>query len=293
MNDFVERCSFHVVRRLEKTLPPSATRSVLMPWAAARAASRYFEFPVPVPDCIRGTDPARVTRWQYSPGFYLNHLLHHFPDRLASAEWQSRCRITGLEHWRKARQNGRPVVLAYCHFGPSFLLREWLRAAGLPAAPLVRGSSADRTKAKWLKNRYALLPDVPTAFFWDQLRELSRFLADGNVLLIAIDHESGRQIELPVDGDWMFRMATGAIRLAARHRAELIPCSIIDEGVWRYRIELGRPVGGNDLIGEAHWPAAGKQLLQELLAHFRIQPSQCTKKLVERFRPVAPSAGEE
>jgi hypothetical protein len=67
----------------------------------------------------------------------------------------------------------------------------------------------------------------------------------------------------------------------------LIPCSIIDEGDWRYRIELGRPVAGNDLTGAAHWSAAGKQLLEELLAHFRIQPSQCTKKLADRFRPVA------
>ena len=225
-------------------------------------------------------------------GFYLNHLLHHFPDRLASAEWQSRCRITGLEHWWKARQNGRPVVLAYCHFGPSFLLREWLRG-GLPVAPLVRGSSAERTKAKWLKNRHALLPEVPTAFFWDQLRELSRFLADGNVLLIAIDHEELRVYR--VAGGRRLDVSHGHRRDPARRSSPGGIDPLLDHR--RRRLALShrtRPACRRKRFDRRnHWAAAGKQLLQELLAQFRIQPSQCTKKLVERFRSLVPSAGAE
>ena len=209
-------------------------------------------------------------------------------QRLAAAEWKSRCRIIGLDHWEAARQNKRPVVLAYCHFGPSFLLREWLRAAGLPVAVYVRTLFGERTKAKWLKNRVALLPEVPSAIFRDQLRDLSAFLAAGNVLLIAVDHDSGRQIELPAGGDWTFRMTTGAIRIAARHNAELIPCSIIDEGNWRFCIELGRPIAARHLGEDADLSAAGTLLLQELLAQFRPQPAQCTKKLAERFTPVVP-----
>ena len=293
MNDFVERCCFHALRRAESVMPPSAVRSLLVPWAVARSASRCLELPVPVPDCLRESNPVRVTRWQYSPGFYLNHMLHHFPDRLAEPQWQSRCRIEGLDRWRAARQGRRPVVLAYCHFGPSFLLREWLRAAGLPVAVYVREVIDRRTKAKWLKNRYALMPAVPTAIFRDQLRDVAAFLADGNVLLIAIDHESGRQIELPVGDDWKFRMATGAIRLAAHHQAVLIPCSIIDEGEWRFRLELGRPVPAGDLNGDSEWSDAGQHLLRELLQHFRLRPSQCTKKLAERFLPVVPGGGLE
>ena len=68
-------------------------------------------------------------------------------------------------------------------------------------------------------------------------------------------------------------MATGAIRLAIRHRAELIPCSIIDEGRWRFQIELGRPAPEECLATETELVSAGKHLAR--LNCFRIsEPSR-------------------
>ena len=44
-----------------------------------------------------------------------------------------------------------------------------------------------------------------------------------------------------------FQMATGAMRLAARHGAKLIPCTIIHEGPGRFRIVLGQDVPAEQL----------------------------------------------
>ena len=70
-----------------------------------------------------------------------------------------------------------------------------------------------------------------------------------------------------------------------RHRAELIPCSIIDEGAWRFRIKLGPPVP-NDCLGEnADWFRAGKFLIEAMLADFCAHPDQCSLDLLGRLKP--------
>jgi hypothetical protein len=121
-------------------------------------------------------------------------------------------------------------------------------------------------------------------FFLDQLRQVNEFLAAGNSLLIAIDTNVGKQLSVPVRDGWVFQMATGAIRLAARHQAELIPCSIMDEGPWQFRIQLGRPVPREYLTVEADGMRAGKDLLEELFVHWQTWPEQCSTTLIQRFR---------
>ena len=86
---------------------------------------------------------------------------------------------------------------------------------------------------------------------------------------MAIDAPTGKQMIVPFCDGWDFQMATGAIRFAIRHQAELIPCSIIDEGSWHYRITLGRPVPREHLTPEADWSRAGKRLLGEMLRSFK------------------------
>ena len=117
------------------------------------------------------------------------------------------------------------------------------------------------------------------AFYQDQLREMIAFVAAGNPLLIPIDAPTGKQMIIPFCDGWNFHMATGAVRLAIRQQAELIPCAIIDEGGWYFCIKFGRPVPGEFLSAETDWSRAGKYLLDEMIPVFQAHPEQCRPDL--------------
>jgi lauroyl/myristoyl acyltransferase len=278
---------FPVIRQAERRLPVQSLYRILKPYALGRAALRGLPAAVPLPAGL-GTAKAvpTVRHWRVNP--YLNQILEYFPDRLAEPKWAKRCHIAGLDHLRQARQNRRPVVLAFCHFGPFFLLRSWLRAAGFPVAALVGGKGGSRSPLRRQKDRVSIFSEIPTAFHLDQLRAADEFLAAGHLLMVAIDTATGRQISVPAGGGWTFQMATGALRLAIRHRAELIPFSMVDEGRWRFQIELGRPVPAECLVSEDDLVPAGKHLLDELLPRFRNHPELCSNQLIQSFHPPLP-----
>jgi lauroyl/myristoyl acyltransferase len=293
IKDAVGCVFFHLIRRLERVLSPRRYYSLLQPFFGVRAVFNTIlkkpGFAEPRPDFLRVTAAAQAARRERL-GDYLNHIIEFFPERLAGEKWLSRCRFEGLERLQRARQNGRPVVLAFCHFGPYYLLRFWLRAAGIPAATLVRGKSGERLRVMRLKDRLSPFPEIFTAFYQDQLRELAEFIAAGNVLLVSIDAPAGRQLNLPVCEGWTFQMATGAIRLASRHQAELLPCSIIDEGCWRFCLHIGQPIprellAPDSLTSEAGWSRAGKYLLDELTPSLRSRPEQCRLDFIRRLKP--------
>ena len=261
---------FFSVRWLERRLPVRNLYRVLRTHAFVRAALKG----IPASLHLAGPGAAKSARAMREERMerYLNQILEYLPDRLAEPKWMGNCRIAGLERLQQARQNGRPVVLAFRHFGPYFLFRPWLRAAGFPVATLIKGKPGSRSRLRRCEDRVSPFPGIPTSFRLDQLLAADKFLAAGNVLLVAIDFATGKQMDVPVGGGRTFRMATGAVRLAIRHRAELIPCSIIDEGRWRFQIELGRPAPAECLASEADLVPAGKHLLGELLSHFGDRP---------------------
>jgi lauroyl/myristoyl acyltransferase len=287
---------FSSIRRAERHLPANFFYSLLKVFALTRAAlNTAFKNPrpcAPLPDCLHTVWTARTARIKRMNG-YVNHFVQYFQDRLAGAKWSGRCRVTGLDRLQQARASGRPVVLAFCHFGPFFLLRIWLRAAGIPAIIVAGGKSESRSKLMQRLAGFTLFAEVPTVFHLDQLRKAAGFLAAGNPLLIAIDDPAGKQMELPFCEGWTFRMATGAVRLAIRHQAELIPCSIIDEGRWHFHIELGRPVPREFLTAESDWSRAGKHLLDEMIPHFQAHPEQCGRNLIICLKKNSASAASQ
>ncbi len=133
---------FFCVRRLEHRLSPAALWTLVSPVAAGRTAlNLLFRKPRPaarLPEFLHGWAGVPAIRGQRRAD-YLNRLLENFPDRLADEKWRGRCRIDGLEHWHAAQAAGRPVVLAFFHFGPIFLMGYWLRAFGLPVAAFSGG----------------------------------------------------------------------------------------------------------------------------------------------------------
>jgi lauroyl/myristoyl acyltransferase len=287
-NSFKNACGllfFFLIRGLERALPVRGLYLLLKPYAFTRAwLNNVFKSPLamPLPDFFNVARTRRAARQARMNG-YLNRPLLFFPKRLAAAKWKNHCRIEGLAHWERAKQDRRPVVLAYFHWNNYFLLRTWPRALGIPVTSLEGGESKNRSWLKKLRDRMQLFPEIQVVFQLDQLRAAAEFLAAGNVLMVALDRAAGKQVSVPFCDGWNFQMATGAIRLAARHQAELIPACIIDEGGWRFRIELGRPVPAELLAAEDGWSRAGKYLLDEMRPHFQSHPEQCSKKMLERL----------
>jgi len=280
---------FFSVRWLERRLSVQGLYRVLRPHAFVRAALK--KVPATPPAGPGAEKPVRAIR-EGRMKFYLNQALEYFPERLAEPKWMSGCRITGLDRLQQARQNGRPVVLAFRHCGPYFLLRPWLRAAGIPVAGLIGGKSENRSRLRRREDQVSPFPGVPSVFHRDRLRAADEFLAAGNPLLVAIDYMAGKQMDVPIGDGRTFQMATGAVRLAIRHRAELIPCSIIDGGLWRFQIELGRPVPADYLATETDLLPAGKHLLNELLPPFQNHSGQCPDQLISCSQPSPPAFPE-
>jgi len=58
---------------------------------------------------------------------------------------------------------------------------------------------------------------------------------------------------------------------------------MMDEGQWRFRLDLGEPIPRVCLAGGTDWARAGEHLLRQLLPHIRRHPEQCLS-LFTRFR---------
>jgi hypothetical protein len=283
---------FRIIRMLECKLSVQNLYRFLLPFAFVRAlvntAFKNCRPCVPLPECLEAAWSAPLNRRQRMNG-YLNDLVDYFPDRLAKPKWQERCRSTGLEYVQQARQNGRPIVLVFVHFGAFGLIRTWLRSVGIPAAAFVGGRSENRRKIKRHLDKYFPDPDIPTTFCPDQLREMVAFLGAGNPLCIAMDvgKSDDKKIEVPFCDGWNFQMNTGAVRLASRQQAALVPATLIDEGGWHFRLELGRPVPEEFLADETGWPRAGKFLLDEMMPHWLAHPEQCKSDFILCLKKIA------
>ena len=217
----------------------AASIGLSRPSLLARAATEQIES---LPAVFRGSGSTRTLR-QARLNYFLSRILEFFPDRLATAKWRGRFKTTGLHHLEDARKRKHRVVLVCFHFGTYKLIPFWLRALGVPVIALIGGKSADRSRVKWMKDQLSPFPGMPTVLcIGDQLRKTVEHLSAGQVLLVAADRETNKQIDVRIDEQWSFSMATGAMRLAAHCNAELIPCSMRDEGRWNFRLEIGPPI---------------------------------------------------
>ena len=281
--DLTGRLFFTTLRRGERNLSREALYSALEPFFRARSALycafRKNRYATPRPNFLRVQEPARAERRQRTND-YMNHLLEFFQERLSDEKWTQNCRIEGLEYLQSARRDKRPVVLAFCHFGPFLLLRCLLRARGIPAAGLVSGEKPPLTRLRYLLDKRALFQEVPLRFYTERLREADEFLAGGNVLFIPLDAPVAKQISVPFCEGWTFEIAAGAVRLAIRHDAELIPCMVIDEGRWHFTITIGEPVPREFLSQASDWFLAGKHLVDQMIPIFRARPEQCRPDMI-------------
>ncbi|HEU5396902.1 MAG TPA: hypothetical protein VFV81_07030, partial [Verrucomicrobiae bacterium] len=137
----------------------------------------------------------------------------------------------------------------------------------------------------------APFPEVPAAVYQDELRKMATLLADGNAVGIMMDTPFGKQMDIQFSEGWTFQMATGAVRIAMRHDAEIFPLTIIEEGRWRFRLVFGKPVPREMLAADADWRLAGRHILEECRPFFGAHPDHCLSDLTRCLKPGVPMAG--
>ncbi len=250
---------FHVIRLAERRLSKRSFYLVFRTLFTLRAASTLL--------FRRSRSDARSTMKEIVRGNtnrYMNLMLKYFPDRLSEEKWRGHCRFEGLDHLRESLKQNRPVLLAFRHSGTYQLIHLWLRSVGIPVAPLVVRKVKKRPRLNRRLDLVDPLPGVPNVFYLDQLRRVQTFLAEGNALLIAIDFSSEKMVEIPYRENRVFRMATGAFRIANHHDAEVYPCSIVDEECWQFTIRLAAPVPAQFIQPQPDFVNGGTYLLDKL-----------------------------
>ncbi|MBI5775324.1 MAG: hypothetical protein HZA89_16510 [Verrucomicrobia bacterium] len=257
---------FLLVRALTALLPPSGLRALFWPAARLRAA-------------FGGGFPHRD--WRAATAFHLSRFICFFPHRLTAPEWRERCRLRGFAPVRAALAAGRPVVLATLHFGPLPLMRYWLRAGGIPAATMVSESAGSRSALRLrkdaLSDQATKMSGVPHVIEQGEVRKALRFLEQAAALMVAMDFHAGKLVEVREDGR-VVRLSCGAIRLAARSGALLVPCLIRETGGWQFEIRCGQPVS-DDVVLSKSVGAAAAHLWREFSAEVRAHPEDCGVEL--------------
>ena len=288
--------SFFFVRLCERLLPTSVLSLLLWPpaaiWDLVQVRQRE-----PLSCWRRFPESWRPKRWRFvlrqSLGLYHSQLFYMWPDRLRSPRWLRRCRLEGGSDLIGSRNGERGVVLASLHFGPSEILPYWLRAHGI-VTTLIGASPAPDSLESLTSYQYALSPPagVPVFLPASEISPLPRFahirqvVGPGRRLLVMVDVDRGIQVHVPFDNR-LFRMATGAIRLAAMADAELIPCLIMETATWTFAIHFGAPVPRHYLGSSPDMQAVGAHFLREFSKIITRYPEQCTLRLLSALSPAA------
>jgi len=273
---------FYFLRLGERLLPTSVLSLLLWPPAA-------------VWDLVQLRQRKLLTHWRRFPeswhpkpgrfflrqslGLYHAQLIYIWPDRLRSARWLSRCRLEGRCDLVGSQNDDRPVILASLHFGPSEILPYWLRAHGI-VTTTIRGLTPNSLQSL-TSYQYALSPpaDVPVFLYVNEMAHVRQFLRPGRHLLVMVDVDRGKQLHVPFENR-LFRMATGAIRLAAMADAELIPCLIRETASWKFAIHFGDPVPRQLFDNSPDLKPVATHLLMEFSKVIARYPEQCKSRLL-------------
>ncbi len=244
---------------------------------------------VPLPACCARVSQYAAISVIAKAGLSESRCWSIVPERLAEPKWMSRCRIEGLDApaaGQAKRTSGGARVYAFQRLSFVQIMAPGRRGCSGSLGRRQGGKSGKIGSAG--NTACHLFPKFRPRFHLNQLREASEFLAAGYRCWSLLMIGSEKQIDVPAGEGWTFQMAAGAVRLAIRYRAELIPFVLIDEGRWHFQIKLGRPVPAEYLAAGVDWAHAGKHLLNEMLPHFRNHPQQYSRLMAGYFRPPSP-----
>lgn len=214
-------------------------------------------------------------------GFAHARLVYLWPDQLGKSHWLKRCQLKLDSNLEKRLQSERPIVFASFHFGPFRTLPYWLRAHGIAVTTLV-GTPISRESA--MIDALSPPPEVPVLAWVNDMKEIRKSVGPGRRLLILIDVDHAKQTPVTMANE-VFRLTTGAVRLAAATGADLIPCVIVEKDVWNFVIHFGSPVPQAFLGKSPDVPAATSHLLGELLPVMLCHPVQCRHRFLSSITP--------
>lgn len=148
--------------------------------------------------------------------------------------------LEGLHHLRKAMDEGKGTVLVSAHFGNPEIAVQGLAAVGIPVLALTEPLEPPQLFALTQRLRSAHgHTHLPAGF--GGVKEALRRLRSGGVVAILIDRDIQQSgLPMPFCGSEA-RMPTGAVELALRTGAELIPAIVYRERGFRYHAYMGPP----------------------------------------------------
>jgi hypothetical protein len=279
--------ALRALRLAGAVLPLPLLWGLLWPLAALRAAwqvGRHWPAPGQLLDSPLGLKaaPGWLRLLRRRAQLKLSDLAYVWGDRLAAPRWghcPARDRLTLLE------TRTHPVVLLSLHSGPAYMLVNWLRARGIPAAMVGgRGAkatvAADRAYFTARRDRAAGLEGVSQLFETGDIWAIRDHLAANRVLIIDVDSGGDRRRAVPVVDGCGLVMSTGPLTLAAMTGAIVMTALVTSAPLFRLRVHLGEPV--TDLRVPV---AACEHALREYLAVMRSAPEEVSYVTLSRLRP--------
>ena len=118
-----------------------------------------------------------------------------------------------------------------------------------------------------------------------RLSTIRKILGASQRLGMLLDVERGKQFYVRFENR-LFRMATGAIRLAQMLDAELIPVLIVETSTWKYTFHFGTRVPQTYLGNRPDMQAIVTHLLQEFSKVITRYPEQCNMRLLLAMFPL-------
>lgn len=101
-----------------------------------------------------------------------------------------------------------------------------------------------------------------------------------------VDPVRGLQADVPCFEDRIFRMSTGAIRLAAMAGADVVPCLIAETSSWNFLVHFGKPVPREYFAKSLQTQAIGRHLLDEFSEFVKLYPAQAKMRMTQAMWPL-------
>jgi lauroyl/myristoyl acyltransferase len=257
-----------VMRALERVLPQVILNILSWPSAVIwNATERGKQHEVRV-DWYRFPAPWRPNRLRYTltQNLALTHsrFVYLWTDRLHQKRWLKHCHFRGHYDLQAFRESPRPIIFVTLHFGPLQVLPVWLRAQNIPVTMLV-GPAEPRQRLRQRFSRMSEPANIPLLLPVGEICHIRSFLGPHRRLLISMDVNRGKQVVVEHSG-YSFRLASGALRMAAVSGADVVPCLItFEKGAWNIGVHFGAPVPREYLGRTPDIEAAASHLIGEFL----------------------------
>ena len=217
--------------------------------------------------------------------------LLHIPRMDVQRFYREQLELEGAEYMREAQRSGRGAVLVSAHFGSPEMAVQGLAAVGFSlfglTEPLQPRELSDFIH--WLRSRHG---HTYRTVSFGAVKEAIRRLRSGGLVALMLDRDvGGTGVPMEFCGAES-RIPLGAVELAMRTNADLIPAWAWRIDGFRFRAKIGPPL---DIVRTGDFDADVRTNTRRLLAifegHLRADPGQwAVLEPIWRYRQPEPAA---